>query len=318
MKKVLLIRLSSLGDLVIVSSVLELLKHRPYEIYLVTYKNFAPLFEHDPRIKEIITVPRPYKLKDILNVIKKIREQDFDFAFDLQFKVLSQVILKFSRAKFKYTYDNRRKERVRAVKSKIIPEEIPVYELYSRPIKETLELDDPTTCPVLYPYPIDLTLPEKYIVISPGAKHATKMWPYYGELVTVLKNLYREYEIVAIGDSKDSAVVEPYRNEVLDLTGKTRIPELLKVIERASLVVSNDSAAMHIASAYKVPTVAIFGPTIPEFGFRPCNAEIVEIKGLPCRPCSLHGSEKCPLSHFRCMKEINVDMVIKAIKKIFP
>lgn len=318
MSKLLLIRLSSLGDLVMVSSVLELLKRSHYKTYLLTYKYFAPLYEHDPRIQGIITVPKPYGISDILTVIKDVRDLEFDFVFDLQRKLLSQLILRLSGARFKFTYDNRRKVRVKAVKVKKIPEEVPIYELYAQPVKEALGLGLQTPCPVLYPYPVEVELPERYIVISPGAKHNTKIWPYFPELVASLKALYKGYEIVAIGDSRDSTIVESYRNKVIDLTGKTTIPELLKVVERASLVVSNDSAAMHIASAFRVPTVAIFGPTIPEFGFRPCNVEIVEIRGFPCRPCSLHGSERCPLSHFRCMRDITVEMVINAIKKVFP
>jgi len=317
-KKILLIRLSSLGDLVIVSSVLELLKELPYNVYLLSYYHFSALFEHDPRVSGIISVPRPYGIKDILNVIEKVRSMRFDFAFDLQRKLLSQLILRLSGAGLKSTYDNRRKDRVRAIKLKTIPEEIPVYELYAKPIKNALRLNVKTPCPILHPYPLQMNLPDHYIVIAPGAKHNTKMWPYFDDLVSSLRKLYKGYDIVAVGDSRDSKILKSFKNKVVDLTGKTTIPELLKIVEQASLVISNDSAAMHIASAYGVPTVAIFGPTIPEFGFRPCNAEIVELENLPCRPCSLHGTERCPLSHFKCMREITVDMVVSAIKKIFP
>ncbi len=312
--KILVIRLSSLGDLVILSSVFEMLKNMSVEVHLLTYSHFASIYEHDRRVKKILKIPKPYGIRDILNVIKTVRAMNYDFAFDLQRKLLSYLILKASGAGEKLIYNNRRRERLRALKGKKI-DEIPVYELYAEPIRRALGIDKPPPCPKLEPVVADIELPEDYIVIAPGAAHRTKIWPYFSDLVKLIKNNLKEIQIVAVGDKNDSKLVEPYKKDVIDLTGKTTIRELLFVIENSRLVISNDSAPMHIASAYNVPVIAFFGPTIPEFGFRPCNAHVFEVP-LACRPCSLHGSESCPLGHFKCMRLIEPEKVFKKIEQI--
>ncbi len=312
-RKILLIRLSSLGDLVILSSVLELLKGN--EVYLATYSHFAGLYGHDSRLRGIIKIPKPYGLSDIVRIVKEIRSQNFDYVFDLQRKVLSIILVGLSGATHRAFYDNRRRERLRALRTKQI-KEVPVYELYAAPIKKALGIDLPTPCPKLESVPIELELPERYVVVAPGAKHETKVWPYFGEFVRMFKEKFPEIEVVAVGGKEDRRFLNGFSGQVIDMVGRTTIPGLLKVIEKSKLVVSNDSAPMHIGAAYGVPTIGIFGPTVPEFGFRPCNARIIEVKGLECRPCSLHGSTACPLKHFKCMRNIKPETVLKAAEEM--
>ncbi len=313
MKKILLIRFSSLGDLVILSSVLEMLKTEDVEVHLLTYSEFEPVFENDTRVGRILKLPHPYGIEDVFKIVKVLRSEKYDMVFDLQRKFLSLMLLALSGSK-KFVYSNRRRERKGALKGKKITG-VPVYELYAAPVKRALGIRKPTPCPVLRPVRVDMTLPDNYIVIAPGARHRTKIWPYYGELVRLIKTHIKGVEIFAVGDRKDHELVKPYGDDVIDMTGKTTIPELFAVISRSRLVVSNDSAPMHIGSAYGVPVVAFFGPTIPEFGFRPCNAYIFETP-LECRPCSLHGTETCPLGHFRCMRSIRPERVLGKIKEI--
>lgn len=95
--------------------------------------------------------------------------------------------------------------------------------------------------------------------------------------------------------------------------------ELAELIKRSELVVTNDSSPIHIASAWKdVKILAIFGPTVKELGFFPWskNSVIFETEGLPCRPCSLHGGDKCPQKHFKCMLDIRPEIVLNEILKI--
>ena len=84
------------------------------------------------------------------------------------------------------------------------------------------------------------------------------------------------------------------------------------------LFITNDSGPMHIATAFNVPTLAIFGPTTRELGFFPYGRghRVLEVKGLPCRPCALHGGRKCPQGHFKCMRLITVDDVFNNAKEM--
>jgi heptosyltransferase-2 len=102
------------------------------------------------------------------------------------------------------------------------------------------------------------------------------------------------------------------------MVGMTDLRELCALVRKADLVITGDSAPMHIAWAFDIPTVAIFGSTVPELGFAPAtdSCRVVELKGLECRPCSDHGPATCPLGHFQCMKGVSVSMVYDACRKM--
>jgi len=148
---------------------------------------------------------------------------------------------------------------------------------------------------------------EPLIVLAPGSIWATKRWPYYADLA---RDLVSDARIVIIGSEAD----RPFADEIADATGGRAIDtsgrlSLLasaEVIGRARVLVTNDSAPLHLASAMNTPTLAVFGPTVPAFGFGPLadRAAIAEVEGLECRPCDRHGPRRCPLGHWRCMREI--------------
>ncbi len=162
-------------------------------------------------------------------------------------------------------------------------------------------------------------------IFSPGAAHATKSPPVskWSDLLKLLhKNGYPGQ--VLIGGESDKARCEEISKQiehpVLNLTGQTSLQELIALIQMGAILISGDSGPMHIASAVKTPLVAFFGPTVPEFGFSPfrCKHELIEMDNLDCRPCTAHGSEKCPEVHFRCMEDINLEDVLDAVKRLDP
>jgi heptosyltransferase-2 len=158
-----------------------------------------------------------------------------------------------------------------------------------------------------------------FVVIAPGSVWATKMWlaERFAEIIDLLA---REYSarVLMVGSPLDrpqaDRVIAACKSPVLDLVGKTELRELCALVRRADLVITGDSAPMHIAWAFDIPTVAIFGATTPELGFAPCSpsCRVVEVQGLECRPCSAHGPNTCRLGHFRCMRDITVEMVRNA------
>ena len=155
------------------------------------------------------------------------------------------------------------------------------------------------------------------IIIAPGSVWGTKRWlpERFAELIDKLTEQFGA-RVLLVGSPMDQAVAnevtEFCRNKPLDLVGMTDIRGLASLIRISDLVVSGDSSPIHVAWAYNVQTVAIFGATTPELGFAPLseNCHVVEIKNLDCRPCSQHGPHSCPLVHFKCMREITVNMVV--------
>lgn len=156
-----------------------------------------------------------------------------------------------------------------------------------------------------------------FIVIAPGSVWNTKKWGanHYAELVKLLDNEGKKSVLVGgKGDIEDCRIIEESTNSI-NLSGKTTIKELIYLISRAQLVVSNDSAPVHFANIVKTPVIAIFGPTSPIFGFAPIGPSdiVIENKDLKCRPCQIHGSQRCPLGTLECMNSISKDYVFNTV-----
>jgi heptosyltransferase-2 len=153
-----------------------------------------------------------------------------------------------------------------------------------------------------------------YICLAPGAAHFTKRWPVesFLQLSEKVKHDYK-IKIVVLG-GKDDVELGKYLarpGQIYDLTGKLSLLESAVILSKSIAVVTNDSGLMHMATAVKVPVVAIFGSTVREFGFFPFKdpARVLENKNLSCRPCTHIGRSHCPRKHFDCMLKIDSDIV---------
>jgi heptosyltransferase-2 len=153
---------------------------------------------------------------------------------------------------------------------------------------------------------------EPLVALAPGSVWATKRWPYFAGLARALGDVAR---IVVVGADAD----RPLADEILaacggraiDAPGRLSLLASAELVGRAALLVTNDSAPLHLASAMNTPTIAVFGPTVPEFGFGPLAdaSVVVGQESLACRPCDRHGPQKCPLGHWHCMREISAERV---------
>lgn len=168
----------------------------------------------------------------------------------------------------------------------------------------------------------------RLIALAPGSVWATKRWPSYQELAAEIArdaNLAAHVVVVlgAAGDAPLAAAIQAAvaaidGPRVVDATGRLSLLASAALLSRAQLLVTNDSAPLHLASAMDTPTVALFGPTVPAFGFGPLASRriIVEHDALTCRPCGAHGPRECPLGHFRCMRDLPATRVLGAAKQL--
>ncbi len=159
---------------------------------------------------------------------------------------------------------------------------------------------------------------ERLIALAPGSVWATKRWPYYRELAQLLAT---EGRLVVVGGREDSPLALEIRTAVpnaVDATGVLPMLGSAELIGRCAAIVTNDSSPLHLASAMGTPTVAIFGPTVPEFGFGPLarSSVVVGHEALACRPCHRHGPRRCPLTHFRCMRELTAELVAEHARRL--
>jgi len=164
-----------------------------------------------------------------------------------------------------------------------------------------------------------VTAGEALITLAPGSIWGTKRWPYYPELAQLLADSSTRIVIVGGNDDRElaSAIVAAVPNAV-NATGRLSLLASADLIGRSTALVTNDSLPQHLASAMATPTVAIFGPTVPEFGFGPLapRAIVVGHTGLACRPCDRHGPQKCPLGHHKCMRELEPLSVAEQVRSL--
>lgn len=159
---------------------------------------------------------------------------------------------------------------------------------------------------------------ERLVALAPSSLWMTKRWPYYAELATQLASMVR---IVVVGSANDTGFAQEILAGVpnaIDATGRLSPLASAELIRRCAAIVTNDSAPLHLASAVGTPTVAIFGPTVPAFGFGPLapRSIVAGHETLTCRPCARIVPRVCPLGHFRCMRDLDVEQIAAHVRSL--
>lgn len=326
--KTLVIRFSSAGDIILTSLFVRALRKRfpDGEITFLTRRAFLPLVEHSPHIDRVVALDDPATLGRALALRKELLRENFDIVFDLHNSLRSRIV-RFGLGKKRAVFrkPGLRKRLLVRFKINLLRPIVPIPERYLA-VGEPYGLHNDGLGLELFTGAIQSPLPDELpaplIALAPGARHFTKRWP--AERFAALGRLLLERHggtILLLGgpDEIDTCreVEEAIAGtgSVLNLAGRTTIPEAAAAIDRCAVVVGNDSALAHVAAARGVPVIAIFGSTVEEFGFAPYSekAVIVRNSDLPCRPCTTIGRSECPLGHFRCMTEIGIDVPAERI-----
>nr|WP_207145110.1 glycosyltransferase family 9 protein [Persephonella atlantica] len=318
------IRLSSLGDVILSSAVLNPLYTQGFEIDFLTLKPFHQLFESDYRINSVIYADK----KELTGAssIKKFASQlkDYDYIIDLHSTFRSVLLTKFLKGKvLRY----RKKSILRRLYTKrffrkFLKKPFNVLEGYIDVIVP-LGIEKKIYRPeiILTEKEIDSAkkkLPENFIVIGAGARYRNKSYPFFDKVSQIL--LKEGFTVVLVGSREDKRIDKGrYSEGVIDLRGKLTIRESLSVVSNALLTVSNDSAVAHMSRAVKTPVLMIYGATHPFFGFYPFPEEGEYIlKGLKCQPCHIHGKKECKLKTVECLNigpEVIANRALNLLKK---
>ncbi|MBN2707289.1 MAG: glycosyltransferase family 9 protein, partial [Deltaproteobacteria bacterium] len=162
--------------------------------------------------------------------------------------------------------------------------------------------------------------PGSYALMAPGSAWETKRWSTDGYRDTARHLIDRGLKVVLMGSREEIEICREVAAglEVINLAGRGNLDMAMHLTRHARLMVCNDSMALHLASAFKIPTVVIFCATVPEFGFGPWHnrALIIEKKGLACRPCARHGSRTCPRKTRACMDQLAAAEVLAAVDRL--
>lgn len=318
--KILIVRLSSLGDILLTTPLIRSIKLEYPNIKLdfLVRQEYEDTIKYNPHLRNIITLNREYDKKKIANLVIG---NDYDLIIDLQNNFRSKSIIKYSKAKI-VRYKKPYLKRFLLVNFKInrFDDIIPIPKRYADSIpsfnldEKGLELFLPKE---ISPQIADF---EKIVAICPGSQHYTKMWPE--EFFVKLGNKLSElgYKIILLGGKSDIELCKRLEHQIKDsisFANNNNLVQIAANMKQCNFIISNDSGMMHTALAINKPVIAIFGSTVKEFGFFPYKGTnlVIENNNLSCRPCSHIGLKRCPKKHFKCMKELNPEMVFEKIIK---
>lgn len=326
-KRLLVIQTAFLGDLMLTLPIFKKIKNEIKNSYLavIARKDIGETLKNVVEIDEIIYDDKKNSyFKEFFRLIKKVKALKFDAAIIAHRSLRSALIAYFSDIKIRIGFD------IKPV-SLFYTHRIPFKWLIPE-VERNLSLLDPLLKENSVEFPhinppysqkfADVIKIKPLILINPSSVWETKKWLDYkfAKLIERINSKYRVKPVI-IGSKKERDVAENIEKmsdmKCINLAGETTLFDLMWIIKNSTLLITNDSGPMHIATAFGVGVVAIFGPTTRELGFFPYSdkAMVVE-KELSCRPCRLHGSKNCPRGHFLCMKLISVNDIMKAVEKI--
>lgn len=326
--KLLIIRLSSIGDIILATPVIKAIKQQfpNSEIHCLVNKNFAKVMEGNPYISYLHLYDKSLPQRDLaINKSEILRGYGkFDFIVDLQNNHRSRLFRKNLSDKI-YSIDKRRLFKLCLVhfKTKILPS-VHCTDNYYNCISDlitTRNYDAYANTDKSFhiqKYLTDTT--RKLITIAPGANHFTKRYPAekFIELINNLDN----YNIVLIGGKEEIGICKHIEynasQKIINLCGELSLDCSAAAVSQSDLLICNDTGLMHVAAACGTPIIAIFGSSVQELGFTPLsnNYTIIENNKIKCRPCSHIGRNKCPKKHFNCMNEIPAKTIIDEIHKL--
>ncbi|MCX7908647.1 MAG: glycosyltransferase family 9 protein [Ignavibacteria bacterium] len=329
--KILIIRLSSLGD-VILSTFMVRMLHNIYpnaKIDFLVAKEFSIVFKYNPRINKILEYDKSLPFySHLLNTFSINNPSHYDVIIDLQNNIRSWVY-SWGKSSTVFRFNKRRFYKLKLVYLKSRPKEfLPIPILYRDTFPSLQQIDDKLGLELWTSKdegsykPHSKTLDKidlKRIAIAPGAKHFTKIYPpeKYVELIKFFQSNFNS-EIYLLGGETDRKIcwqISEKCSNVSNLCGELDVIQTAEFLDDINLVISNDSAVVHIASARKVPVVVIYGSTVPAFGFIPFRTKslIIENNSVNCRPCTHYGRSNCPKKHFNCMNELKPEEIFNKI-----
>lgn len=314
--KILIIRLSSLGDILLSTPMIRTIqrKYPDKKIHFLLRSEYESLLINNHFLDKIFLFTR--NDEENKKLVKSLKKENYDLVIDLQNNFRSAFVCnKLHRKTIKFNKRGLAKLLLTGFKINLLKNTAQIPVRYAE-VFDNFQLDDEGLDLISYNAPSLLfEADKKYIGFAPGSRHFTKTWPrnYFIELGKMLNA--QGYTIVLFGGKDDRLVCAEICEEVkgIDLSNKNDILQTAADMKKCLVVVCNDSGLMHSAVASGVKVLSIFGSTVKEFGFTPYigknsgllnNYLTVENKSLTCRPCTHIGKDKCPKKHFKCMLEL--------------
>ncbi len=324
MIKYLVIRFSSIGDIVLTTPVIRSLKEQveEAEVHFLTKPQFSNILENNPNVDKVHSLKESFS-----ETISDLKEECFDYIIDLHNNIRSKrVVAKLKVMPFTFNKLNYQKWLLVNFKKNKLPD-IHIVDRYLDTIKLFDTVNDKKGLDFFIPEKdnVEITsLPEKfqngYISFVIGAMHNTKRLPTEKVASIISKINYPTILIGGPNEFEDGELIKSLvGDKVLNAVGKYNLNQSASIVKQSKVVISHDTGLMHIAAAFDKKIISIWGNTVPEFGMYPYvseeNSKLIQVEDLQCRPCSKIGFSKCPKKHFKCMMDINEEEIKKTVLK---
>ncbi|MDB4908483.1 MAG: glycosyl transferase family 9 [Gemmatimonadetes bacterium] len=329
--RTLVIQTSFLGDTILTTPLLSALAERgPVDI--VTTPAAAGVLAHHPAVRELIAWDKrgaDSGARGFLRLAKRLRARRYEQALMAQGSMRSSALALAAGIPRRVGFDTSSGRRLYTTRIPFREDLHHAARLWQLGAAPGAEPSAAAIVPRLHPGDaerdaVDLLLAGRartgvpLVALAPGSVWATKRWPFYSGLAQLLAS---RVTLVIIGGPDDAPLAELVLGaapRAIDATGRLSLLASAELIRRCAVIVTNDSSPLHLASAMGTPTVAVFGPTVPQFGFGPLapESQVVEHPALACRPCDRHGPQRCPLGHWRCMRELDAAAVAARVERI--
>jgi ADP-heptose:LPS heptosyltransferase len=319
-QKILIIRFSSIGDIVLTTPVVRCLKEQlDCEVHYVTKKSYESILNSNPYIDSVFTFE-----KEIDEVIDDLKKEHYDFIVDLHRNLRStRLKRKLKKPSASFPKLNKQKFLYTTFKKDVMPN-IHIVDRYFEATDSLKVKNDQKGLDFFIPKKdqVDLKafkLEAGYIGFSIGAQFATKRLPNH-KIIEIIKKI--EKTVVLLGgpeDSENAIDIKKACENVVNLVGELNLNQSASLVQQADSIIRHDTGLMHIAAAFQKKIISVWGNTTPKLGmypYMPANPENFtthEVE-LNCRPCSKIGYQKCPKKHFHCMEQQDTDQIITALK----
>jgi ADP-heptose:LPS heptosyltransferase len=312
--KILIIRFSSIGDIVLTTPVIRCCRQqvKGVEIHFVTKNVFKPVLVNNPYVDKIIGFD-----KDVSEVYDVLKKEKYDHVIDLHNNLRSlRLKLKLGKKSHSFKKLNVQKWLTVRTKNKSFMPPVHIVERYLETVSSLGVKNDQAGLDYFLAEKdhVDITtisasLSNGFTALVIGGSYYTKKIPH-NKLLEICR--LSKSPIVFMGGKEDADLGEKLLKETsntFNACGKFSINQSASIVKQAALVITSDTGLMHIAAAFGKKIISVWGNTIPEFGmyaYKPHpESLIMEINNLSCRPCSKLGYPKCPLGHFKCMNDID-------------
>jgi heptosyltransferase-2 len=335
--KILVVRFSSIGDIVLTSPVIRLLRKAfpESEIDFVAKRRFSDLVRHDPNLNFTYEYDPEDGIRGLWHLSKRLNEKRYELVLDLHNSIRSRLLCNSIHADRRLSINKHIFKRTMLVwfKKNLYTTIVSTVDRYSEPLKSLgIKIEDDEVSLSVPPQvtfrierqlsPIIAGSKGPMVGFCPSAKHATKRWPAerYAEVGRQLVERSGA-TIFLFGGNDDDVLCDHLVNAIgrhaYNFAGRFALLETAAAMAHCRVVLTNDTGLMHVATAMKREVIAIFGSTVRQFGFFPHSqsAVVIENEHLGCRPCSHIGKAACPKKHFRCMLDIGTHEVLAAIQQ---